>query len=195
MTRGMAHHLRPKRSRNNWQPGALKRGRVHHGVLSRVVLAVVRGHVLRQEETEQLYVLAESGSTLSVRPVRQADHLSTRINGETGADPELDAAARDLVDGYGLMSEHTGMAKRDLRDVRRQPDGRSLCSESRHKRPALHPVCWWVGPIAEMIGHGRNVEAEFLDLEHLCPVLRPGRPGSVSTWNRNSWSMPAKLTR
>ena len=68
--------------------------------------AAERGHLVAQQPVDDLEVLAEPGHALGGFPIGHADHRVRRVERGPGPEPDLEPAARHVVEGQRLAREH-----------------------------------------------------------------------------------------
>ena len=138
-SRGMRPHQRSQCCGHDRNPGCLHRRRVHDRSNRRVILSLIRRHLLAEELTHDFDVLAKPGNSLRVLPVRQTDHLSPRLSRQAGTQSQIQSPIGHLIHSDCLMSQDPWIPQRNLCHVAGKTNCRRLDRRRSEKCPALHP--------------------------------------------------------
>src|SRR6185436_1756309 len=107
----------------------------------------VERHALAVEEpAEHDRRLLEMVEAVLDRQERHAERAEFALV-PTGAEPELDAAAAQVVDRDRALTEHAGVAVTDAEDETADAHARRRASERRHRRDALERGARRVGEV------------------------------------------------
>src|SRR6266542_3805381 len=135
-----------------------------HRVVDAVVLAVIRRAVLRPETHADLERVLElldpCARRLELVPVRPVLLLPA------GADPELDATVRHLVDAGDDLRQQRRIAVLRRRDEHAEPDPLRVTRECGEQGPRLETVAvgYALLPAEEVVAHPERLEAGPLGL-------------------------------
>ena len=135
----MRPHQRSQCCGHDRNPGCLHRRRVHDRSNRRVILSLIRRHLLAEELTHDFDVLAKPGNSLRVLPVRQTDHLSPRLSRQAGTQSQIQSPIGHLIHSDCLMSQDPWIPQRNLCHVAGKTNCRRLDRRRSEKCPALHP--------------------------------------------------------
>ena len=128
--------------------------------------------------------------TLARRREREAVGLVLRLV-PARADAELDATARDVIDGDCVLREHRRRAERDRRDERAEPDPCRRGAERRQRRPRVERSRRFATQDrAVMVGAEEAVEPCLLGRGRESPPLLPLDP--LLTFEHQADPHPAK---
>ena len=160
------------RDSDRW-PRLLHGPRVHHRGIDPIEPSLERRDFVGEHRPDDLDVLLEPIDALLGVPVGQAGHRVRRVVHEAGAETELDATVRDLVEGQHLASQHRRISKRDLGDRRRQPDRRRRIGEGGQRGPRLEPWRFRSRPVDKVIGQRGDFDAQLLEPQDALSELGP----------------------
>ncbi len=179
----VCHHLQRDRSlrcKRQWGSGSLDNVRPHLGTLHPVVMAL-KGHRFAAEQT--IHHMDEFPEAL--HPLWRLPSLDTRHarikRRPTGADGQLQAAARHVVDRQCLARQDGRIPERDRCD--QGTEANTLCAggECGQERPPLEPRFYRSVGVDEVVAVPGNVISRLLQS---LPLLGEDGPGEV--WQRNS---------
>ncbi len=170
---GVTQHDGPHRGDHDGRARRLDGARAQRRRIDLVEAALERRLLLRQQPVDDLDIFAEAGDAFLRAPIVDAHHPIRRIDLQPDAEPDIEPATGNVVGGERLQGQQGGIAQRDLRDQRRQPNARRRLGNGGKLRPQLEPrplppaqsTRWSARPI--------GIEAELLDLPAAAQQLGP----------------------